>query len=61
MENGSILGTFEGKSCDADVVNNNGMYLSRELFDVLLNSEEYQEQVLHRIPWSPGGSKLYGL
>ena len=48
MENGSILGTFEGKSCDADVVNNNGMYLSRELFDVLLNSEEYQTAIKNR-------------
>lgn len=43
-----VLGTFVGKCCDADVVNNNGMYLSRKLFDELLSSEEYKTAIKNR-------------
>ena len=31
-----VLGTFTGKCCDYTAVNNNGMYLSQELFENLL-------------------------
>lgn len=44
----NILGTYEGKCCDADVVNNNGMFLNRELFENLLNSDEYKTAIKNR-------------
>lgn len=37
-----ILGQFIGKCCDSEVVNNNGMFLSKELFENLLESDEYK-------------------
>ena len=40
-----LLGQFTGKCCDANAVNNNGMYLSQELFDNLLNSEDYKTAI----------------
>ena len=43
----SILGTFTGKCCDAAVFNNNSMKLNRELFENLLNSDEYKDAVAH--------------
>lgn len=48
MKNKAVLGKFEGKCCDADVVNNNGMFLSRELFDSVLNSDEYRTAINNR-------------
>lgn len=45
---GTVLGTFTGKCCDADVVNNNGMYLSRELFDTLINSDDYRTAIKNK-------------
>lgn len=44
----SILGTFTGKCCDASVFNNNSMKLNRQLFDNLLNSDEYKDAIAHR-------------
>jgi len=44
----TILGTFEGKCCDAAVVNNNDMKLNRELFKKLIDSEEYKDAMEHR-------------
>lgn len=44
----NILGKFVGKCCDADVVNNNGMFLGRELFETLINSEDYKEAIKNR-------------
>lgn len=41
--NSSIIGTYKGKCCDAEVVNSNGMILNRELFDKLINSDEYKD------------------
>lgn len=41
-KNGAVLGTFTGKCCDAAAVNNNDMKLSRELFEVLFDSEEFK-------------------
>lgn len=38
----SILGKFTGKCCDSNVFNNNDMHLSRELFEKLMDSEEFQ-------------------
>lgn len=43
----SILGTFTGKCCDAAVFNNNSMKLNRELFEKLLDSDEYKEAIAH--------------
>ena len=40
--NTSVIGTFTGKCCDANVVNNNDMHLGRDLFENLLNSEDYK-------------------
>lgn len=45
---GKILGKFTGKCCDADVVNNNGMYLSRELFNNLISSEDYKTAIKNK-------------
>lgn len=45
MAKSTIIGTFEGKSCDANVMNNNSMHLGKDLFDILVNSEEYQTAI----------------
>lgn len=42
-KNTNVLGTFTGKCCDAAVVNNNDMKLGRELFEKLMDSEDYKE------------------
>ena len=47
-KNSTILGTFTGKCCDAAVVNNNDMKLDRELFEKLIDSEEYKDAMEHR-------------
>lgn len=41
-KNGSILGTYTGKCCDAAVFNNNGMKLDKDLFQNLFESDEYK-------------------
>lgn len=41
----SILGTFDGKSCDSNVFNNNDMHLGRELFEKILASQEYKDAI----------------
>jgi hypothetical protein len=46
--NKTILGTFTGKCCDAAVFNNNDMKLDRELFEKLIDSEEYKDAMEHR-------------
>lgn len=38
----SVLGTFTGKCCDSNVFNNNDMHLSKELFENLMESEDYK-------------------
>lgn len=43
-----ILGTFTGKCCDAGAVNNNNMLLDRELFEKLINSDEYKDAMERR-------------
>ena len=43
-----ILGTFTGKCCDSAVVNNNDMTLNRELFEKLIDSDEYKDAMEHR-------------
>lgn len=45
---GNILGKYYGKCCDGDVVNNNGMYLSRELFDTVISSDEYKTAIKNK-------------
>lgn len=47
-DNSTILGTFTGKCCDAAVVNNNDMKLDRELFEKLIDSDEYKDAMKHR-------------
>lgn len=49
---GVVIGTYSGKSCDADVLNNNVMYLSRELFTKLIDSEEYATAI--KLGWYIG-------
>ena len=44
----TILGTFTGKCCDAAVFNNNSMKLDRELFEKLMDSDEYKDGMEHR-------------
>jgi hypothetical protein len=44
----TILGTFTGKCCDAAVFNNNQMKLNRELFENLMDSDEYKDAMEHR-------------
>ena len=44
----TVLGTFTGKCCDAAVFNNNDMKLDRELFEKLIDSEEYKDAMEHR-------------
>lgn len=46
--NSTVLGTFTGKCCDAAVVNNNDMKLDRELFEKLIDSDEYKDGMEHR-------------
>ena len=41
----SILGKFVGKSCEADIHNNNDMNLSSELFDKIVASDEYKRAI----------------
>lgn len=49
VDNGTaILGTFTGKCCDAAVFNNNDMKLDRELFEKLIDSDEYKDAMAHR-------------
>lgn len=49
---GVVIGTYSGKSCDADVLNNNAMYLSRDLFKKLIDSEEYATAI--KLGWYIG-------
>lgn len=44
----AIIGTFRGKCCDAEIFNNNGMLLDRELFNKLVNSDEYKTAMRNR-------------
>jgi len=46
--NKAVLGTFTGKCCDAAVFNNNDMKLDRELFENLIDSDEYKDAMEHR-------------
>lgn len=44
----SVLGTFTGKCCDSNVFNNNDMHLSRELFENLIESEDFKRAMQNR-------------
>lgn len=44
-KNRAIIGTFTGKCCDATVSNNNDMFLGKDLFTNLFNSEEYKRGI----------------
>ena len=44
-KNPAIIGTFKGKCCDSNVMNNNGMILNRKLFENILNSDEYKDAI----------------
>lgn len=47
IKNNAVIGTYKGKCCDAAVVNNNEMKLDRELFEKLIDSEEYKDAMEH--------------
>lgn len=46
--NTTIIGQFKGKCCDSNVLNNNEMFLSRDLFENLFNSEDYKRAMQNR-------------
>lgn len=46
--NSVVIGTFRGKCCDAEVYNNNGMLLNRDLFNILINSDDYKRAMKNR-------------
>ena len=46
--NTTIIGQFQGKCCDSNVLNNNEMFLSRDLFENLFNSEDYKRAMQNR-------------
>ena len=48
MAKSPILGTFSGKCCDSNVMNNNDMHLGREVFETLLASEDYKRAMENR-------------
>ena len=43
-----VLGTFTGKCCDSNVMNNNDMHLGREVFEKLMDSAEYKRAMQNR-------------
>lgn len=43
--NSCILGTFQGECADANITNNNGLDITREVWDEVFKSEEYQEGI----------------
>lgn len=40
--NSSVIGQFTGKCCDSNVFNLNDMHLARQVFETLINSDEYK-------------------
>ena len=44
----SVLGRFTGKCCDANIFNNNDMHISREVFEKLMDSDEYKRAMKYR-------------
>lgn len=44
-KNPAIIGTFTGKCCDDSVMNANGMFLSKELFEKIKDSKEYKDAI----------------
>lgn len=43
--NNGILGTFEGEVLDANITNNNGLDITKEVMTNVLNSEEYRDGI----------------
>lgn len=41
----SVLGTFEGECADADITNNNGLDITRPVWEAVFNSEEYKQAI----------------
>lgn len=41
----AVIGQYSGKACEADAENNNGMTLNRELFEKIINSQEYKDAI----------------
>lgn len=48
----SILGTFEGECADANITNENGMDITREVWETVFESEEYQKAI--KLGWYIG-------
>lgn len=42
-----ILGTFEGECADANITNNNGLDITREVWEEVFNSKEYEDGIKH--------------
>lgn len=45
LNNKAILGTYEGECADANITNNNGMDITRPVWEGVFNSEEYKQAV----------------
>lgn len=46
-EGSSILGTFDGMSLDADITNNNGLDIPRDVWETVFSSKEYATGIAH--------------
>lgn len=44
----AVLGVFTGKCCDSNILNHNDMHLSRELFEKLMESDEYKRAMANK-------------
>ena len=40
-----ILGTYEGEALDTQITNKNGLDITREVIEVVLDSDEYREGI----------------
>lgn len=45
MDNKVILGSFEGECADANITNNNGLDITREVWEDVFNSDEYKRAI----------------
>lgn len=45
MDNKVILGSFEGECADANITNNNGLDITREVWEDVFNSEDYKRAI----------------
>lgn len=48
----SILGTFEGECADANITNENGLDITRDVWETVFNSDEYKKAI--KLGWYIG-------